>query len=381
MPDKISFIHTADLHLGRSFQDLGRKGAGLRQRLLAALDRIVALALDRGVDLVLIAGDLFDSPLPAPAALSALDSAFSRLAGAGVRVVVMPGTHDPPGARAFAAPVFSAWPRRVVVLTPESPFCLFEELDLAVCAWFPARDRAREWIGPAEGWHRGRRFRVAMAHGSVLSGLGAEGPEDLVPAAILRDPEVQYLALGHHHGARLVAEARMPAYYAGAPEMLAFDQKDAGYALHVTLTARGSEVEVNVDRARVGVLHYQRLEAAGEELISGRDLARELDKLADPDLCLEIIVSGLVPLEATLPDLASLERDHADKFFKLRLHDRAERSRELASLPAAAEASVLAEFVRRMQARIEASADAERAEWEEALRLGLHFLAGSDPRP
>jgi DNA repair exonuclease SbcCD nuclease subunit len=374
MPDRITLIHTADLHLGRSFQDLGRRGSRLRQRLLEALARTVALALDRSADLVLIAGDLFDSPAPAAGALAALEAGLARLAAAGVRTVVMPGTHDPPGSRVFGAPAFTR-PERVTVLTPEAPLCVFPELDLAVGAWFPARERSNEWIGPAPGWRGTHGFGVLMAHGSALPGLAEEGPEDRLPPAVLTDPEAHYLALGHHHGAGLVA-ARMPAYYAGAPEMLAFNQKDAGHVLHVTLTRRGGEVKTEVERVRIGTLRYQRLEADAAELLTGRDLGRELAALADPDLYLDLTVAGIVPLDAQLPDLDALERDHAERFFKLRIQDRVSRGRDLSA--AAPEASVLAEFIRRARERIDAAAGPEAEEWEEALRLGLHFLSGED---
>jgi hypothetical protein len=39
-------------------------------------------------------------------------------------------------------------------------------------------------------------------------------------------------------------------------------------------------------------------------------------------------------------------------------------------------ASVLSEFVRRMRDRIKDANSPEREEWEEALRLGIHFLTG-----
>jgi exonuclease SbcD len=259
MPQKISLIHTADLHLGKSFHELGSRGSLLRRSIISALGRSVDLALDRSVDLFLIAGDLFDSNLPSREALSVLEAEFSRLAGAGIRVIAMPGTHDPPGSRVFASAVFTARPRHVFVLTPEAPSLMLDDLDLAVGAYFPCRDRAGEWSGPDESFGQGRTFCVAMAHGSAISGLSEEGPEDRIPDSILRAPGVHYLALGHHHGARVVAEASMPAYYSGSPEMLATDQKEAGHALHVILEDRGGRVEAMVDKVRVGTLRSQRI--------------------------------------------------------------------------------------------------------------------------
>ena len=59
MPLKI--LHTADVHLGAKFLGLGRKGEYQRTQLLQAFDDTVNLAIRERVNMMLIAGDLFDS--------------------------------------------------------------------------------------------------------------------------------------------------------------------------------------------------------------------------------------------------------------------------------------------------------------------------------
>ena len=381
MPPKVSFIHTADLHLGKSFQELGNHGSKLRHHIIAALNRGVEVARDRAVDLFLIAGDLFDSTAPSREALSVLEAAFARLSESGIRAVVIPGTHDPAGSRAFSSPILYSRPRQVFVITPEEPVRIFEDLDLAVGAWFPLRGRAREWTGPPRGWGRDRTFRVAMAHGSALPAMGDEGPEDLLPEFLLHDPEIHYLALGHHHGARPVDEAVMPAYYSGSPEMLAMDQKEAGYVLHVVLDAGGKQIRAAVDKVRVGSLRYLKLRLDAAEVAAGRDLNREIERAADPDLFFEVALEGTAALDAMVPDPAELERRYAPAFFRLKIIDRTTRGPELSAVANIPEASVLAEFIRRLQERISEASGPEREEWEEALRLGVQYLVGSDREP
>jgi len=378
MPKSVSFIHTADLHLGRSFQDLGKRGSSLRRRIIAAFTKVIGAAIDRDADLILIAGDLFDAPAPPREALSALDSGFARLQEAGIKSVIMPGTHDPFGSRAFKSKTFTDRERHVHLLTPERPWVELGELDLAVSAWFPERERAGAWIGPADGWGKGRAFRVAMAHGSALSGLDVLGPPDMIPDSILKDDTVHYLALGHHHGTRLVAGTSAPAYYSGSPEILAFDQRDAGHALHVILADKEGEVEALVDRVRVGSLRVERIEVTAGEILGGRDLVREIEELADPDLYLEVMVEGQASLDASLPDFEELDEVYSDRFFKLRIENRVSRTRDLAEVGDLVESSVLAEFVSLAREKIEGSEGDERREWENALGLGIHFLTGGD---
>ena len=57
----LRIIHTADVHLGARHDDLGEQAAAQRERQFAAFTATVDLAIAERVDLVLIAGDLFDS--------------------------------------------------------------------------------------------------------------------------------------------------------------------------------------------------------------------------------------------------------------------------------------------------------------------------------
>ena len=94
----VRFVHCSDLHLGAPYSMLPREAADKRrvdQRKTFA--RIVDLALGRPdkADLMLIAGDLFDSARPSPRDISFVRSQLQRLADGGVRTFIIPGNHDP----------------------------------------------------------------------------------------------------------------------------------------------------------------------------------------------------------------------------------------------------------------------------------------------
>jgi DNA repair exonuclease SbcCD nuclease subunit len=266
-------------------------------------------------------------------------------------------------------------------------------LDLAVAAWFPRRDLAGEWHEPPAGWHAGRKFRVAMAHGSAFSAMEGSGPDDRLPDSLLAGQDLDYLALGHFHGQGPVREVNFPAYYSGSPEMLAIDQKNAGKVLFVRLEegprdprageqAKPRPVRTIVEPVPVGSLKHHELKVDANELLAGRDLRRELAALADPDLFLDVAIEGRIGQEAALPDWEELIAGLADNFFKLRIMDQVKYNPDLSALlQQVPTASVLAEFVRRVTDCIRTADLSEREEWEEALRLGLHYLSGSDHQP
>jgi DNA repair protein SbcD/Mre11 len=82
-------LHTSDWHLGRSFH-----GVGMLDAQRAFIDQLVGFVRDESVDVVLIAGDVYDRALPGVDVVGLLDDALVRLTGAGAQVVLTSGNHD-----------------------------------------------------------------------------------------------------------------------------------------------------------------------------------------------------------------------------------------------------------------------------------------------
>jgi len=82
-------LHTADWHIGKR---LGRIDRAEESR--AVFDELVGIAGDKQVDLIIVAGDLFDRGLPAFDSLRVVLDVLVRLAATGARVVAIPGNHD-----------------------------------------------------------------------------------------------------------------------------------------------------------------------------------------------------------------------------------------------------------------------------------------------
>ncbi|MDD7834881.1 exonuclease SbcCD subunit D [Paenarthrobacter sp. AB444] len=82
-------LHTSDWHLGRSFH-----GVGMLEAQRGFVDQLVAFVQAQSVDVVLIAGDVYDRALPGLDVVKLLDDALVRLTQAGAAVVVTSGNHD-----------------------------------------------------------------------------------------------------------------------------------------------------------------------------------------------------------------------------------------------------------------------------------------------
>ncbi|MRD73942.1 exonuclease subunit SbcD [Rhodocyclus tenuis] len=86
----MKILHTADWHLGRYLH-----GLSLLDDQAYLLTQLVALARDEAVDLVIIAGDVYDRAQPPAEAVALLDEVLAQLVmAAGIPVVVIAGNHD-----------------------------------------------------------------------------------------------------------------------------------------------------------------------------------------------------------------------------------------------------------------------------------------------
>ena len=82
-------LHTSDWHLGRRFE---RESLEDDQR--AFLVWLAGVVTEERVDLVLVAGDVYDRSQPAEDAVALLDEGLDRLRAAGARIALIPGNHD-----------------------------------------------------------------------------------------------------------------------------------------------------------------------------------------------------------------------------------------------------------------------------------------------
>lgn len=97
----MKILHTADWHVGKTLG--GRSRADEHE---AVLDEITLLAREREVDLIVVAGDLFDTAAPSPDAERIVYQALLGLSGV-AHTIVIPGNHDNERRLNAVAPLFA----------------------------------------------------------------------------------------------------------------------------------------------------------------------------------------------------------------------------------------------------------------------------------
>jgi exonuclease SbcD len=387
----LRLIHTADVHLGARHDDLGDQAAAQRERQFAAFAATVDLAISEKADVLLIAGDLFDSNVQPRRSVERVAAQLKRLADVKIRTVIIPGTHD----CYERSSIYRAYDLKslagstphddlVTVLTPEQPSVHLAACDAVIHGPVFATKKAphsplRDLDATAEG-APAAAWRIGLVHGSIAIPGKTDRDDVVITTEEIEATHLDYLALGHWHSMQQGKAGAVTYAYAGAPEPVALDQDRAGKVLLVELEEIGVGRAVSVSERVVGRTRFEKQSIDAAAVASQPALIDSLRALGDPDLVLDVRLTGVRPDDLDI-DVDEVEAALAPSFLKVRIRD--------ASTPALTEGAIpppdtiAGAFIRDMEARIaeleavDPSA-AEAAELRDALRLGRLLLAGHE---
>lgn len=371
----LKLLHTADVHLGARFIGLGDKGLAQRQQVRASFKKLISLAIEESVDVVLIAGDLFDSNCQPQTNIDLVVEQFARLAAANIPVSVIPGTHDCfDSASIYQKVNLEAKCPGLTVFTAEDWECReFPSLNLTI--YGKPNLSNRSYKSPLDGLGRSTKsqYHVAMAHGSLNIGTIA-ADDHVFTAGQIAASRMHYIALGHWHDPYACSDREVVAWYSGSPELISMNKREPGSVLIVTIHDSGQvEVEKRLtglracDELEIDISGYEDLASLRARIVTG----------ADRNLVREVVLKGLKNEDIFL-SLEELESDLSDCFFFLRINDQSHpRIDELAD-EFYQNKLVLGRFIRLMKEHIEACQGEEREIAEEALQYGLALLQGKE---
>ena len=372
----IRLLHTADVHLGAKFLGLGDKGAAQREQIRASFKKLISQAILENVDIVLIAGDLFDANQQPRMNVDLVVEQFGLLAANNIPVCLIPGTHDCFDSSSIYKKVdFQKRCPNLTLFTDQG--WNYEEFpSLGLTVYGKPNFSNRSYNSPLEGLKRlsESQYHVAMAHGSLnIPGVIAE--DDYVfTADEIQGSGMQYVALGHWHRPYACSSKGVVAWYSGPPEIISMDQKEPGSALIVTILDAG---DVKVEPIQIGARCCDELEIDLSDLEDSSELRSKVAQGAKSNLVRKVILKGLRN-EDMRPSPEELEAELSDSFLYLRVTDQSHS--RMAELPEDAYEGqlILARFLKLMKEHIEACEGEDRELAEEALQYGLALLQGKE---
>ena len=249
-------LHTSDWHVGKRLIDRTRL-----QEQAEVLDEIIGICETEQIELVLVAGDVFDTYTPGAEAEELFFSKIKKIAGEHRAVLIISGNHDD-GVRLSAISPLSEEQGVFVIGNARTPirvsgscvratrpvrsgkgYAVFENangeqvfvgtLPYPNEARFkeeksdlPYVERMQGWIEESVSQNVEKLPSVFMAHIFVAGGAVSEGERDIdlggaraIPNSSL--PKSDYIALGHLHKKQRMGEN---CYYSGSPLQYSFDE-------------------------------------------------------------------------------------------------------------------------------------------------------------
>lgn len=317
-PVKLRLLHTADLHLGAPFTWLGDRAASRQGDLLRTFRRIVDCAIDQQVELLVVAGDLFDQPQPETTLRLAVQRELSRLPEHGITAVLLPGTHD--GVWGGTTPYRAAdFPGVVILDQPIASGPL--RLDIngkKICLYGSAyRGEKPEQIFPAMRRQDGEGFHLGVLHGSQIKASQWNYRDKDLPFSFdeMNSWGLDYVALGHYHSFQLLEQdGEVLACYPGSPEGKQFSEPGERYVALVEISASGNRLQALPIQSRT--LATLAIDMGLES--SAESLRKKIAGLANENLLLRIELTGQIEVPI---DTADLLARYGDGFFYLELLD------------------------------------------------------------
>ncbi|MBR6533619.1 MAG: DNA repair exonuclease [Clostridia bacterium] len=219
--NSVKILHTADIHIGAADAFLGANADSRRFETLLTFENIIDLATQNDVDIIAIAGDLFDSEKPQDTFINAV---FKKIAAVPqIKVVYCAGNHDPLNSE---SPFLNnSLPENLYVF-PEKDTCFtFEDIMVRVYgrSFTSAHLQGQEEFTlevPKDDY-----INIMVQHGELKGDLNSD--YNAITPRFIKKSGMDYIALGHVHKHTPVGKIENTYFaYCGCPEGQGFDELD-----------------------------------------------------------------------------------------------------------------------------------------------------------
>ncbi|MFC0189193.1 exonuclease SbcCD subunit D [Fictibacillus aquaticus] len=253
-------LHTADWHLGRTLE--GRSRIREQEEFL---DEIAMIAEKEKADIILMAGDVFDTVNPPAAAETLFYDAAARLSDKGNRpFIAVSGNHDHPDRLCASIPLAKELGITLIGSPEPKLFSAGAKRTgeiVEICALpYPSESRLKQLLADTQeeeglrdgydAWVRAyfesvasrfnpKNVNLAMSHIYVAGGNDSDSERPIhiggayTVAATTLPASAQYTALGHLHRPQNVKRTASPARYSGSP--ISYSFSEAGQSKSVTM--------------------------------------------------------------------------------------------------------------------------------------------------
>ncbi len=219
--NRIKVLHCADLHFDTPFKELSKEVSdNSKNELLEVFKKIIDLAIDENIEVLLIAGDVFDNLTVNKNTLFFISNQIERIKN--IKVFISPGNHDPYNEKSFYSMI--NWPENVYIFKGDMEFKEVEELNLIVWGAGFRNNYENETL------LRGikvdnNKINIMLLHGEITS-TNRKNEYNPIYISDIYNSNIDYIALGHRHKFSGILKEGMTNYaYSGCPQGRGFDEE------------------------------------------------------------------------------------------------------------------------------------------------------------
>ena len=304
-----SFIHTADLHLDSPFIGIYEINQELRESLVnatfEAYDTIIDLCIEKEVDFLLIAGDVYDSANKSLYAQLKFIKGLDRLSNAGIQTIIAHGNHDP--LNGWSATL--NWPEDVHIMSGDTIDSVQLEKDethvvTIIGTSYPAQ---HIWTNLAQRFPKRENnevFTIGLLHCMVGSSTEHD-PYAACTMQDLKDLDYDYWALGHIHVPSVINETNPVVVYSGNPQGRHIKEAGSRGCYLVTVDTKNEIskefIETDTIRWYVEDISIEGMESEEDLILQIREcIDTILDGADGRSVICRFILTGRGPLHRTL---------------------------------------------------------------------------------
>lgn len=369
---KIKILHTADIHFDTPFSGMTPNEAlKSKEELKQVFENIITITLNKEVDILLIAGDIFDNLSVNKSTLYFIKNCFEKINQ--VKVFISPGNHDPFNEKSFYSMV--EWPENVHIFKGEMA-CVFLE-DLQTVVWGAGFNTSHvnesllKRTTRIEGYNN-----VMVIHGEISSSKEGNDYNPITEDEIGKS-NMDYIALGHRHKFSDVKKKDNTYYsYSGCPQGRGFDElEDKGVVL-IELKDRILESEF----IKTSIRNYYEKEVNIENSFGYNEVKNKVINEVSSDErknnFYKIILKGRFSEEFTLKE-EILEELLKQEFYFVKIIDKSEIKLNIEELIKGY--SIKNIFAKKLYEKLQdAQTEEEKSIITLALKIGIQSLSGEE---
>lgn len=372
----MKIIHVADVHLDSKLsRHLDEKRAKeRREELLLTFMKMIQYGDKEGVEVILIAGDLFDVAKISATARGAVLSAIREHPW--ITFYYLRGNHDAESFLRDCVDKSGKQPKNLKLFSEEWTSYEQQGLDGTSVVITGAEANARNNGSLAASLLLDQaKVNVVMLHGQEVETAGKKDAE-VIPLREYKNRGIDYLALGHVHAPKLEKlDARGVYAYAGCLEGRGFDE--CGPRGFYLLTVQEGRVEARFVPFAKRVMQELVVDAAQAE--TSEDVAALVRREAalreiSPEDMVKVVLTGETDMDAEF-DVSYVSKLLEEDFYFVKTVDKTVPKVDYDGY--ALDATLKGEFVRQIRDAVQSGA-LEADEGAEMIRLGIRILAGEE---